>query len=252
MPPYSSITHAASSRSAAQRARARRAGSRPSRRCRSRSPTIALYPRSRADVMPRSKWTPSTSASVVRTSSPPPGARTAASSPGRRRPRGRRPTARADRGGQLVFAQLHALRSGQPARPARVRMRPNGRPGGSLDSRPHPATGLASVRGHRTRRSTRARGLRQPLAGGAPVLHRGDAAVPHHRVRQRERPDRVLSRSAASTYVVDRDPHSGKTMTREEYDAHREAAGRVPRAARHDRDRRLHRQRPGAPHAPPD
>ena len=43
--------------------------------------TIALYPMSRAEAVDLEKCEPSTSASVVRTSSPEPGATTAASSP---------------------------------------------------------------------------------------------------------------------------------------------------------------------------
>ena len=61
---------------------------------------------------------------------------------------------------------------------------------------------------------------------------------------------KVLSRSAASTYVVDRES-SGKTMSREDYDRDRHDAGPVPRRERHARDRRLDRQRPGDAHARP-
>ena len=44
----------------------------------------------------------------------------------------------------------------------------------------------------------------------------------------------VLSRSAASTHVVDRES-SGKTMTRAQYDEIAAAAGRLHRRARHGR-----------------
>ena len=50
----------------------------------------------------------------------------------------------------------------------------------------------------------------------------------------------VLSRSAASTYVVDRES-SGKTMSREDYDAIAASPRRLCRRERHDPDRRLHR-----------
>jgi hypothetical protein len=42
---------------------------------------------------------------------------------------------------------------------------------------------------------------------------------------------KVLSRSAASTYVVDR-PSSGKTMSREDYDKVAATSGTTPRCAR--------------------
>ena len=60
----------------------------------------------------------------------------------------------------------------------------------------------------------------------------------------------ALSRSAGSTFVVDR-ASSGKTMTREALRRDRPSTGRVHRERRHDPDRRMDRERPDAAHPRP-
>ena len=177
--------------------------------------TIALYPRSRADV------------SHGRSARP----RSARRSSGRARRPGRedgRVVARTDdhlRAGARQDARDRGqsarprsapstLRSGQPAADLASGWPELGGLGISLDSRPSSrASGraFASTADPTTRRTNVARGLRQPLAGGAPV------ASPRRCRRCRitefgnvNVQTRVLSRSAGSTFVVDRGPSSGQ------------------------------------------
>ena len=193
--------------------------------------TIALYPRSRADVGPRRKCTSSTKASVVSTSWPAPEATTAASSPTPTTTSGPAPESTlADR----LQQRSSSDRSMAPFRPFRGGVPGAPRGDRSVDSTHSSASGASGVAAHRAAYPRRFQVPRVHVNPSPQELRAFTEEMPQTRISEFKNTNtqtEVLCRSTASTYVVASVLPAVRRWTGRGVRPHRRPAGRLPRRA---------------------
>src|SRR5215212_4484312 len=252
IPAASSITHARSTSRVSATEASANLGEAPIAARSETLTAIAFTPSSCGEIVARSKCTPSTNRSVVRTSSPLPGTVTAASSPGPTMTRGssvsstraiaatssssvRSTTVPSRRIGGGRAGLKHPRRTGTSSRASGSFGR--GRwDGGWVGYGSPPCANASARRAPRALRpddapsvATHGETEERPLTVQARTIHDNPSPEELRRFTQEMSQARVtefdnvnvqtkvVSRSAGSTYVVG-GPSSGKTMTREEYD----------------------------------